>query len=240
MSDQTMTNPAEGTGIEAFRNQITQMIGFAKEHTVTSKEAHSAALEAIDKSYGVEKGAEKLLRPHIQNAHKTWKGLTGDLKTVVDAVKEFRRILNPKIVAWQDEQEKKAREAEAKKQKELKAKEEEHQLDRAVTADEMGMPNIANEILEEEVVVPAPEVIPEVAKQEGLITKSRWTAEVKDDRALLQLVKHVAEHPEHVELLKPNQSALNRMAGALKRNMKIPGVEVKEEKKVQRAGKFTQ
>lgn len=227
------------TAMKPFEDEIAGLIDFAKTHAITNVETHAQALEFIDKTYELKRKAEKVFRPDIQNAHRTWKGLTSKLKSITDAADRAKAIINPKVVAWQEAREKEARERERQQQEELRKQEEEHILDRAITHEEMGCPNIATEILDEPVVVPRPEVIPETAKREGLITKSRWTAEVADDRALLALVKHIAEHPEHVELVKPNPSALNRLAGALKQNLKIPGVTVKEEKKVQRAGKFT-
>ncbi len=70
-------------------------------------------------------------------------------------------------------------------------------------------------------VVVAPRVEPAAPKSAGVSKRKQWSADVHDLHAL---VKHVAERPDLIGLLLPNQKALNDMAKALKGAMTIPGV----------------
>jgi len=58
-------------------------------------------------------------------------------------------------------------------------------------------------------------------KVEGLIRRQTWHAEVLDP---MLLVKHVAKHPELVNLLEPKMAALNSLARAQQDGLDIPGV----------------
>lgn len=64
-------------------------------------------------------------------------------------------------------------------------------------------------------------VIAEPAKAEGTSTRSTWSAEVHDLRAL---VKAVADDQVPLETLVADMKVLNRVAQALKNGMKYPGV----------------
>ena len=55
-------------------------------------------------------------------------------------------------------------------------------------------------------------------------TRTRWTGEVTDFAALVQAA---AARPELLALLKPDQVAINKYAGALKDTMNVPGLVAK-------------
>lgn len=67
-------------------------------------------------------------------------------------------------------------------------------------------------------------VVIEERKTEGFHTREKWVAEVKDFGAFLRAI---ADRPEYHSLVKEDQSALNKLASALKRAMKLDGVEVR-------------
>lgn len=62
---------------------------------------------------------------------------------------------------------------------------------------------------------------PAAPKVEGVQTRTRWTGEVTDFAALVQAA---AARPELLALLKPDQVAINKYAGALKDTMDVPGL----------------
>lgn len=70
-------------------------------------------------------------------------------------------------------------------------------------------------------VITAPTLATEAPKVAGISTRVTWGAEVIDLHAL---VRHVAEHPEHIGLVQADTKALNAMAKALKDTLAIPGV----------------
>lgn len=71
---------------------------------------------------------------------------------------------------------------------------------------------------------------PEPPRVDGTSVRALWRAEVTDFPAL---VRYVAQHPEHMGLLKPDQSALDRLAKALREGLRsIPGVRPVKESSV--------
>lgn len=78
-------------------------------------------------------------------------------------------------------------------------------------------------------LAPAPYVAPTGGDVKGLSTRSKYKAEVTDMGAFLQAV---AARPELQNLVRADQSALNKMAGALKSALSIPGVRVYAERQL--------
>jgi hypothetical protein len=72
------------------------------------------------------------------------------------------------------------------------------------------------------VTPPVVQVATETPKVDGVSSRDLWSAEVTD---LLMLVRYVAEFPEFIHLLKPNQTAINSMARGQKERLMIPGVQ---------------
>lgn len=80
---------------------------------------------------------------------------------------------------------------------------------------------------EEAALMPAPIAVSEKPKVAGLSGREKYKGEVTDMAAF---VKAVAERPELLGLLKVDESALNKMAGALKTALNIPGVRIYAER----------
>ena len=72
-------------------------------------------------------------------------------------------------------------------------------------------------------LMPAPIAMSEKPKVAGLSGREKYKAEVTDMAAF---VKAIANRPDLLGLLKVDESALNKMAGALKSALSIPGVRV--------------
>lgn len=67
----------------------------------------------------------------------------------------------------------------------------------------------------------APTVAYTAPAKTGTATREVWKAELTN---LHELVKHVAAHPEHINLLSFDQSAGNTLAKALKNGLNVPGL----------------
>lgn len=65
---------------------------------------------------------------------------------------------------------------------------------------------------------PAPIAAP---VRKGTASRVKWSAEVT---SLIELVQHVAKHPDLIGLLQVDQRAADKMAGALEAQMAIPGL----------------
>lgn len=88
---------------------------------------------------------------------------------------------------------------------------------------------IAHEKALEAQLMPVPVVMSEKPKVAGLSGREKYKAEVVDMGAF---IKVVAERPELLGLVKVDESALNKMAGALKSALSIPGVRVYAERQL--------
>ena len=124
-----------------------------------------------------------------------------------------------------EEEERKRRDEERKRREEEEAlrrkEEEERQLQAAILAEQEGNKDEAEAILAAPVSIPTVTVAPQVAKVEGVFTRTTWSAEVLDFGAL---VRYVAAHPEWESLLEPNTPNLNRLAISQHEALSIPGV----------------
>lgn len=164
-----------------------------------------------------KKSVEAKLAPAVDAAHKAHKALTALRSDLCAPFDKARAVVEPKVLEFQRaeaarrEEERRAAEAAAKKAA------EEAQLAAALDAAEAGHDDAAEAILEEKplVVAFAP---PPAPKVDGVTERVTYSAKVVDFAALVASGR--------LELLLPNQSALDGLARALKGAMNIPGVEV--------------
>lgn len=78
-------------------------------------------------------------------------------------------------------------------------------------------------------VIQAPVVVAQQTKLAGISTRSTWEAEVHDKSALIQFI---VENPQFLHLIDVNQKELAKMAKAMKQNLNLPGVTVREKKTI--------
>jgi len=76
----------------------------------------------------------------------------------------------------------------------------------------------------------APSMIVSAApKISGISGKTKWKGEVINK---MKLIQFVAANPQFIELIDANESAINKMASALKSAMVVDGVRVYEERQI--------
>ena len=93
------------------------------------------------------------------------------------------------------------------------------------SAESAGHPEEAEAILEQPRLAPVVTVAPEVAKVVGISERKTLSARVTSMRAL---IVYVAANPQWTELLLPNMPSLNALARSMRKEMRVPGVEVVE------------
>ena len=210
------------------------LIGTAEKIVIDSPKAHEDGEEFIDGTYRFEKRVKAFMDEDIKKADDLHKSLTGKKKILLNASGAARKKVSDAVIAYEDKLEKEAAREQAAAQSEARKKEEAFQVDRAIVHEEMGMPTLANEILEEPIVIPAAKPSVTLTKKAGLSTVSRW--KVEEVTSLRALIKDIAADPDMSYLLKPDIGALNKMATALKGHVKLAGVRFVEDKKKQRTG----
>lgn len=184
--------------------------------------------KANDMRRGIKALRERIAEvfdPIISKAHAAHKeALKGKSDTEAPLV-EAEKILAPKMVAYTDEEKRKAKEEEARLQAEARKREEEERLAAAVEAEQNGDKDVAQAIIDAPVIVSKIKI--EIPKVEGFSTRENWSASVVDK---LALIKAVAEGRAPLAAVEPCMTFLNSQARSLRGEMRIPGVRAVVEK----------
>lgn len=144
-----------------------------------------------------------------------------------DALAEAERLVKNGILKYQEVEERKRREAEAAAA-EAARKEREKLEKQAATAAAAGRTEKAEALAATAAAIPERIEIQSTApKISGLTKRGIWKAEVTDKAAFLT---YVAAHPEWLNLVDVNMTALNGIARSQKDAMSLPGVRAFEEK----------
>lgn len=147
----------------------------------------------------------------------------------IDILQRAESILKGKVLTYQRDQEAKA--AEARRAAEAAAQAERERLEREAAAlVEQGRTGEAAvvETVAAMVVAPAP-AVEAPAKVQGLSTRSTVDFEVVD---LVALVKHIAEHPELINLVAADSVKLRAYVRGLGMACNLPGVKVTEKQSI--------
>lgn len=158
--------------------------------------------------------------------------------TAVDKLKRAIAAYDARERARVAEEQRKAREAEAERQRKIeeariKAEEMRRQAQPLPENDPIAAVRAAQlrkqveQEAEMEMEAQVPVVIEPPRTVGGVHTRSKWVAKVTDMKAFLGAIAEREEYHSCVEL---NQGQLNKLAGAFRLTLKIPGVEVVEEK----------
>lgn len=146
-----------------------------------------------------------------------------------DMLAEAERIVKRGILTYQDAEDRKRREAEAAAAEAARKEREKLEAQAAKAA-------AAGKVEKAEALAATAAAIPErisiassAPKLGGVSSKTTWRAEVTDKAAL---IAYVAQHPEWLQLVDVNMTALNGLARSQKSALALPGVKVVEEKQL--------
>lgn len=177
----------------------------------------------------VSKFTEPKKRAH--EAHAALCKWEKDELTPVDAAeREWKR----KISNYRAEQERIRLEEQRRLEAEAKKREEDRLLAEALEAENDGDAAAAEEIISAPVLPPPARLAPAVPKTAGVTFRETWSARVVNPMAL---IRYVAAHPECVNYLTPNITALNQVARAQKSAARIDGVVIEKESNVAAGGR---
>lgn len=159
--------------------------------------------------------------PIITKAYAAHKEAVGQKKKVEAPLIEAEGIIKPRLASYHEEQERKRREEEEKLRQEAIRKAEEEQLRDAVSAEQSGMNDLSESILEGPAYVPIIVVPKTTASVAGVSFRDNWKAEVFDLKALL---KAIVDGKVPSNVIEANMIVLNGLARSLKGQMNYPGV----------------
>jgi phage-related minor tail protein len=209
-----------------LQEEINQMAGRANELVVKSSDQSLQAQECLRAIKSRAKKVEDFFAEMKQTAYDAWKSVVAKEKSFLDPLSTAESIIKRKVVAFQQEIERKQREEaariEAQRAQEERLRKEELQR-QADAAAAKGKAEKAEALRAkaEEYVAPPVFVPPVVAQASGTAFKKTWKAEVTDLPAFL---KAVAEGRAPLGVISINESALNAYAKGVKGTMAVPGL----------------
>jgi hypothetical protein len=189
-------------------------------------------LDQIDKIFSV---VEEIVERFRKPAYEYYKGVLAEKRSMLEPGEEARLVLRLKISKYHKDREMKA-EAERKKALEIAKQSilekatslytdaiESGDREASSKAKEM-LTNLVEEasaIVESEDIQAAPEIA-------GITFRDKWVANLKDprDESLRLLCGAIAEHKAPLGLVRFDRVEANKLARALKDEMKIPGISV--------------
>jgi len=189
---------------------------------VTDQTSHDEAAELYVRLGDLGKEIDAIHDPAIKAAHESHRAALAAKAKLADPVEKARRIIKPKVTAWEQEQIRIRQEKQRAADEAARKADEDARLALAQEAEAKGAtPETVDEILETPVVTVAPVVQPAFTRVNGFKARENWYAEVEN---LWALVNAIAEKKQPLSLVQPNQVALNGMARSLKNLMSVPGV----------------
>jgi hypothetical protein len=196
----------------------------AESYSITSPDMAEAAAEDLRKIKALSKELE-------ENRKAITKPLDDEKSAIMDFYRpaqtylgDAESVLKRKLMSYQAEQDRLRREAQAKAEAEAR-KERERLEKQAQKAEESGKTEQAEAIRENATMV-STHVVQEAPKLAGIATRTVWRGRVTDKNAL---VAAALNRPDIMALIMIDESALNKLATALKDNLNIPGAEAYSE-----------
>ena len=158
--------------------------------------------------------------PIIKRAHETHKEAITQKKKIESPLVEAEEIVKPRIAAYQDLQEQKIRQEEERARQDAIKRAEESRLADAVAAEQVGMNETAESILEGPAYAPTLIASRVGSTIEGVSFRKLWKHKILDPRLL----------PEEYKM--PDDKKIARVVRALREQTNIPGVHVYAESSV--------
>jgi len=207
---QTVNKALQGLTLEEAKDFKVDGV-LTKQTAAARRDVASAAVKQIENFFG----------PHIRNAHKAWKDLTGSKANALTVPQLILDSYKRSIMVYDQDQIKAKHNAEIQARAVARALEETNRLQVAAELEQDGRHEEAAALIDAPMEIP---LVPQQPDPDDKLQSYRdnWTAEVFD---LGALVKFVAENIDsHIHLLDAHQTSLNQMAKALKGVLNLPGV----------------
>ena len=122
--------------------------------------------------------AKEFCRPNIQRWHEGWKKALSDEKALVEPYENAERLIKPRLAVYHDEQERRRREEEERLRQEAIRKAEDDRLHDAVSAEQFGMTDLSDAILDGPAYAPTVVAPAKAVKIDGVSFRDNWKAEV--------------------------------------------------------------
>jgi len=205
---------------------------------VINQQTYLDASDYLSVIKGVQKEVNGTFDPIVKKAYEAHKEAKAQKDKFLVPLKTAETSLKTKMISYDAEQIKIAREKQDKLDAQAKAEQERKEnalKERARKAEEAGKYDKAEELKEKasNVEVVAPVYQPQTVQVKGQSIKETWYAEITDLKAL---VKEVADGKAPISFLLPNMPILNKQAQSMKDTWKYAGVDFKSKKTMSARG----
>jgi len=214
-------------GIQELQKDGNKFVKFAEAVQVKTQEDYRQAGEVQAGIKDLDKEMDAYYKPIKQEHDRKKKITTDEEKANRGPLAKAKERLAPKLIAWEDEQERFRKQEErrfnelARKQAEKEAKAEAKALEREGRVEEAA-------IVRETPVEPAAVVVrSETPKVAGLVRRENWKYEVTNFRAVFS---EVLEGRQPLSILQINDSVVGEQVRSLKADFRVPGIRVWSEK----------
>jgi hypothetical protein len=215
------------TDIEPLERCALTLPDEARAVTITSQATYDRAVEMLRGAVALADEISAHYRPLKEKAYQAHRAICEAEKKLLAPPTEAASILKRSIAAWDQEQERLRREAEARLAAEERRRAEGQQLAAAAEAEALGATQEdVDAILSEPVPVVAVQAAPRYQRAQGVVARTIYSARVVNLKALLRAVLD-GTVPE--QAIMANQTFLNAQARALKEAMQYPGVQLLRE-----------
>lgn len=197
--------------IDKKRHSICQEIGIFK---VVDSVTYNYAGQLILVLKDLRKSIEAYFSPLKNQAYKSWQAIVAREKEELSKIAPAEEKLKNEMLRWTFEQNQIRIAEEAKIKERLQKQEEERRLTMAIELEKQGKKDLAEQIVNEEIVVPEVPVPDEVPKVEGISYREDIDFEIEDESLIPR------------EFLMVNEKAIRAFVKATKGSQKIPGVRI--------------
>lgn len=206
----------------------------ARAIVISDDQTFIAAGDFVTEIKSLRKEIDSTFDPIIAAAHKAHQEAISQKRRHEAPLAEAEMIIKKSLTIYRDAQERRAAEERRRLEDEARKREEDRRLAEAQELQDSGDVAAADEIISEPIAPPPVKVAPITPKVASVQFRETWQFSIEN---LHELVKHVAAHPEDLNLLQANTTAVRQMVNARKSACRIPGVKVWSEKSVAAGGR---
>jgi len=209
-------------GEDQIEARTSDIIKEAQAITIQDSEQYTKAALFLKGVKELGKEIKATFDEPIKAAHAAHKAIVAAKKKHEGPLLEAEGLVKGKISTWTESESRKMeaeREAKAKGGMEIEKAKRKAEIE---VLRSVGQNDEADFLESQPVTPPVVQVETETPKVDGVHTQEKWSGEVT---SLIMLVRYVAEFPNFIHLLKPDQTAINAMARGQKERLMIPGVQ---------------
>lgn len=197
----------------ALTAEVSNTLTIAKDFRIVTPDQYADAGTKLTLIKGLGKKIEDHFDPHIKRAFEAHRALVADKKQAMAPLGEAENLIKRQMLGFQQEQERKAREEQARLEEQAR-KERERLEARAAKAEEKGKAEKAEDLRMQAATIATPVVAVQTPKVAGISTRTAWDFEIVDESLIPR------------KYLVVDRQKIAGVVRALKTETGIPGIRV--------------